>query len=96
MAGRRFPIDAELSLGREHADVVVDDPEVSRRHALLRWSAGRLELTDAGSANGTFVNEERISAPRELATGDVIRIGRTAMFVTVPQHDPGATVLRPA
>jgi FHA domain/Domain of unknown function (DUF4234) len=96
LAGRRFPIAARLMLGRENADIVVEDPEVSRQHALMRWGDGRLELSDLRSANGTFLNRERISGPRELHDGDVVRIGQTSIVVELPPaRDPAATVLRP-
>jgi pSer/pThr/pTyr-binding forkhead associated (FHA) protein len=99
LAGRRFEVESELTLGRENTDVVVEDPEVSRRHASLRWSAGRLELSDLQSANGTYVNGERVSGVRELHSGDAVKIGATSLVVEVPQpppRDPGATVLRPS
>ena len=95
LAGRRFEVENELTLGRENTDVVVEDPEVSRRHASLRWSAGRLELSDLQSANGTYVNGERVAGVRELHSGDAIKIGGTSLVVEVPR-DPGATVLRPS
>ena len=99
LAGRRFEVENELTLGRENTDVVVEDPEVSRQHATLRWSAGRLELSDLQSANGTYVNGERVAGVRELQSGDAIKIGSTSLVVEVPQpppRDPGATVLRPS
>jgi pSer/pThr/pTyr-binding forkhead associated (FHA) protein len=95
LAGRRFPIAERLMLGRENADIVVDDPEVSRQHAMMRWSDGRLELSDLRSANGTFLNRERIAGPQELRDGDVVMIGQTSIVVELPPaRDPGATVLR--
>ncbi|MGB2952781.1 MAG: FHA domain-containing protein, partial [Gaiellaceae bacterium] len=57
----------------------LDDAEVSRRHALARPVDGSVELADAGSANGTFVNGQRIDRPRRLVDGDLIRLGRTSL-----------------
>jgi pSer/pThr/pTyr-binding forkhead associated (FHA) protein/predicted MFS family arabinose efflux permease len=95
LAGERFPVEGELSLGREHADVTLDDPEVSRRHALLRPLEGVLEVADAGSVNGTFVNEERIERPRRLRDGDVVRVGKTSLRVEIRAAGPAATVVSP-
>jgi pSer/pThr/pTyr-binding forkhead associated (FHA) protein/tRNA A-37 threonylcarbamoyl transferase component Bud32 len=83
--GRRLSVDGELLIGREAPEDegrFGDDPEISRRHARLSCNAeGRLEIEDLGSANGTFVNGERIDAPRTLDPGDVVRVGETVMEV---------------
>jgi ABC-type multidrug transport system ATPase subunit len=69
-----------LSIGRaDDNDVVIDDLQVSRRHAELRGLGdGRFQLTDAGSSNGTFVNGQRITT--EVVTeADVIGIGAATL-----------------
>jgi pSer/pThr/pTyr-binding forkhead associated (FHA) protein len=91
-AGERFQVERELSFGRGEADVVLDDAEVSRRHAVVRLSNGALEISDANSANGTFVNGARISGSQVLADGDLIRLGKTTLKVELPQF-AGATVV---
>jgi hypothetical protein len=96
LAGRRIPIAAQVSLGRENADVVLDDPEVSRQHARITWNLERLELSDLGSANGTFVNGQRIAATHELENGDVVKLGQVTLAIELPPaRDPGATVISP-
>jgi pSer/pThr/pTyr-binding forkhead associated (FHA) protein len=56
------------------ADIVIDDDSVSRKHAEIVRAGGGATLRDLGSANGTFLNGERITeAP--LSPGDVIRFG---------------------
>lgn len=66
---------AEVAIGREGCDVTLPSILVSRRHAVVRALAdGGHELRDAGSANGTFVNGQRVEAKR-LAAGDVIQVG---------------------
>jgi pSer/pThr/pTyr-binding forkhead associated (FHA) protein len=95
-AGERFPVEDELSLGRENADVVFDDAEVSRRHAVVRVVDGTLEISDAGSANGTFVNGSRIDGAQRLAEGDVIRVGQTTLKVEIPQPSTATTLSTPA
>lgn len=70
---RRLP----FRVGRDAAnDLVVDARGLSRQHAVIDTDAsGRLQVTDLGSTNGTFVNRERISAARVLAGDDVIHFG---------------------
>lgn len=74
--GRRFPISAELTIGRGPAnDITLDVKDVSRRHALLRTTADGVVLCDEGSTNGTEVNGERIEGEVLLANGDLLNIG---------------------
>ena len=67
-----------LALGRAQAnDIVVPDLLVSKRHAELRLSsAGRYEIVDLGSHNGTFVNDARVNRTA-VRDGDVIAIGHS-------------------
>ena len=54
-------------------DIVVDDPGVSRQHASIRGDASDYSITDLSSRNGTFVNDERLSAePRQLRNWDKV------------------------
>jgi DNA-binding winged helix-turn-helix (wHTH) protein len=63
--------------GREEgASVRADSSGVSRQHARLVVSEDAATLEDLGSKNGTFVGDERVSSPRVLADGDVIRLGQ--------------------
>jgi hypothetical protein len=80
LAGRRVEVAADLVLGRQ-ADLVIDDPQVSRRHAALRPAGGRLEVEDLGSLNGTWVNGVRVHGTVRLAPGDRVRLGDTAFEV---------------
>jgi hypothetical protein len=83
IAGDRYPLLGSLTtLGRdETADIVVDDPGVSRRHSEVRVTTDGPHLVssirDLNSTNGTFVNGERISSQR-LHDGDRLTIGRTS------------------
>ncbi len=76
--GRAYDIaDNRVVIGRaEAADVRIDHPEVSRRHAVLFRSAGRAWIQDAGSANGTKVNGRPVPANAVLLRpGDDVSLG---------------------
>jgi hypothetical protein len=59
--------------------LVVNDPNASPYHAIIRVETQRISIMDAGSVNGTYVNEQRLEPnnPRFLSTNDTIRIGNT-------------------
>ena len=68
-----------ITLGRlKGCDVVVDDEAASRRHCTITGRDGACVVTDLQSANGTFLNERRITAS-DLSKGDKIRIGSTVI-----------------
>ncbi|MCC7371914.1 MAG: FHA domain-containing protein [Chloroflexi bacterium] len=73
---------------RQGSDIVIHDTNVSRMHAQIRRDGSRLTIEDAGSSNGTIVNDERIEQPRDLKDGDVIRIG-DAVFILEAQPTTG-------
>jgi pSer/pThr/pTyr-binding forkhead associated (FHA) protein len=76
-AGARFVLDRDLiRLGRHpDSEISLDDITVSRRHAVVRRGADGYTVSDAGSLNGTYVNQERIDhAP--LHQGDELQIGK--------------------
>lgn len=73
--GTVVPLSARVVLGR-HPDchVVLDDPQVSRRHAEVRLVSGQHMLLDLSSSNGTWVNDQPI-LQKGLSHGDTFRIG---------------------
>ena len=74
---------SRVIIGRGDADVPLDDPRASRRHASLEvYGAALLLLKDLGSTNGTFVNGRRVTAC-ELSDGDEIRLGDTTLVATI-------------
>jgi FHA domain len=75
--GRRVEIVSALTIGRENQDLLLDDPEVSRSHAIVRVTGGALEIEDTGSSNGTWVNGRRITGPTRLIVGDEVVLGQT-------------------
>src|SRR5438128_179341 len=56
-------------------DLSVDDPGLSRRHALIEIFDGVAEISDCGSQNGTFVNDRPIAESARLNDGDLISLG---------------------
>lgn len=76
LAGYRYDVAQEMSIGRENAAIVLQDSEVSRRHAVVRPVGDSLEVRDLGSTNGTWVNGSRVGGATVLRAGDVLRIGR--------------------
>src|SRR5215208_5291124 len=77
MDGRELKLESDVTIGREGCDIVLPDPEVSRRHAALRMTESGPAVEDLGSSNGTFVNTQRIEGVRQLNEGDVVRFGNT-------------------
>ena len=66
---------ARFVVGRESkADLWLDDPSISRVHAVIEPTAAGCTLTDAGSTNGTYVNDHRITTAI-LQPGDLVRFG---------------------
>lgn len=93
-AGRRVVLGVELVIGRQDADLVLEDPEVSRRHAVLRRSGETLVIEDLDSTNGTFVNRERIRSPIPIGPGDQVRVGRTTLEIE-PDWRAAETLVSP-
>jgi predicted component of type VI protein secretion system len=78
-------------------DVVLGDAEVSRQHARLTRTPAGFVLEDLGSTNGTFVNGDRLAAPRVLNAGDLLGLGENVTLTfesTAPEA--AATVMGPA
>jgi pSer/pThr/pTyr-binding forkhead associated (FHA) protein len=75
--GRQWQLRSEkVLLGREQpAEVIVDDPAASRRHAQVYKKNGRWFLKDLDSTNGTYLDGPLRGTERILWDGDVFRIG---------------------
>ena len=96
-AGLTVDVDEEVVIGREDSDLAIDDEEMSRRHAVVRRHANRLQVEDLGSTNGTFVDGTRIAEPTLLGGGAEIKVGTTVLVVegVLPVSDPSADVIQP-
>lgn len=76
-AQERIPLSQDVvTLGRsDSCTIVVVAPTISRLHARIETHHDRSVIIDAGSVNGTFVNNQRIEHSFQLSTGDIIRLG---------------------
>jgi pSer/pThr/pTyr-binding forkhead associated (FHA) protein len=81
LAGQTIDVENEVVIGREDTDLTIDDVELSRRHAVVRPHASRLQVEDLGSTNGTYVDGTRIEEPTILGGGAEIQIGTTKLVV---------------
>ena len=96
--GAAFMLEGDqLTIGRDATnDIVINDAEISRRHARLTFQGGKYVLEDLGSTNGTFVNGQRLAGPRVLKAGEVVSFGEQIILVfEVNNVDVGATVVSP-
>ena len=81
LVGTMLPLgEAPIVIGRSPAcTLVLEDEYASSRHAALTPQSDGWWIEDLSSRNGTFIDDERLSAPRQLKIGDVIRIGQTTL-----------------
>ena len=89
---QRFPLEEERTyrLGaRGDNDIVIPQQDVSRHHAVVTVSGGRLHLTDLDSKNGTFVNGVR-EASCELHGGDQIGLSSATLMIVEAGVDSGS------
>ena len=74
--GMIYDLDGDVVLGRgERAEIRLEDPFASSRHARVYQQGNILVIEDLRSTNGTYLNEELLETPRPLHPGDRIRIG---------------------
>ncbi len=96
-------IRGETHIGRaaDRNDIVLDEGQVSRQHALIQWSASGFTLIDLNSGNGTFIDGQRVHE-RLLRNDDSFTIGKhTILFKEAPtgpsvrlaSHDIEGTVV---
>jgi hypothetical protein len=99
-AGSVVPLRREgaITLGREASStLVVEDPKASRRHCAIEWAGDGWRLRDLGSANGTWVNGDRV-VERRLEPGDLVQIGATVLQLAgeeEPAAAPGGAGIPP-
>jgi pSer/pThr/pTyr-binding forkhead associated (FHA) protein len=85
-AGEEVPVDSlPVAIGRGGQNEVPleADEFASAQHARFEAKRDGLWVEDVGSTNGTFVNGARVTTPRRLSKGDVVRVGQTDFRVEV-------------
>ena len=74
--GMEYDLRDGAVLGRgDQAEIRLEDPFASSRHAQILRQGGVMVLEDLGSTNGTYLNEEVLGGPTPLHPGDRVRIG---------------------
>ncbi|HEX5360239.1 MAG TPA: FHA domain-containing protein [Fluviicoccus sp.] len=85
-------VDPRLTIGRDKSNgLVINDEGVSVFHAELQQEDGKLFLRDAGSVNGTFLNDQPVSQRVEVNVGDVIRLHLVELQIIDPTKAPPET-----
>jgi predicted Zn finger-like uncharacterized protein len=75
-------------IGREEGDVVIHDPEISRKHARIEiHSDGSAWIADLGSTNGTETNGRNITEPTELQDRQEFTCGRSTFMLLIRPVD---------
>lgn len=89
--GRKFQVaPGSLCVGRSpKCELSFGDPELSRRHAEFFLRDDELEIKDLASANGVYVNRQKVSGA-VLRPGDEVRVGAVSLLVLGPQVAPRA------
>jgi pSer/pThr/pTyr-binding forkhead associated (FHA) protein len=76
VAGMEYEVGEGAVMGRgDQAEIRLEDPFASSRHARLTRQGAVIVIEDLGSTNGTYLNEELLSGPQPLHAGDRVRIG---------------------
>lgn len=96
--GEKIELVGETLIGRsDECDLRISEGHPSRRHAMLTITDDGAWLEDLESANGTFVNEQRIATKTKLNSGDRISFDvATFAFEAPPAEDSDATIVRRA
>ncbi|MEO9176525.1 MAG: FHA domain-containing protein [Gaiellales bacterium] len=95
---RRIALEGHLDAGRAHScAIVLDDPSVSRRHAMFVAEGPTATVEDLGSSHGTWLHGRRIVGAEPLRAGQRIRLGDSELLVERRRgaHEAGGTRLVP-
>jgi len=82
----------ETRIGRDpDADIPLDDPDLSRSHAVVTVSADGVDVHDLDSTNGTLIDGQQVTGkPRPLRVGALLRVGESTLTLMAPDDPPVA------
>lgn len=93
LLGRSFEFRDQLLIGRDsNCDIVIDSKNISRKHCKIQPQGGVVFIKDFGSANGTFINDKKITEAYARA-GDRIRVHNEEFSIRSPYLDADKTVI---
>ncbi len=83
---------SEVTIGRDpNSSCQLDDNSISAQHARLNYQQTQWWVEDLGSTNGTFLNQEPVTSPQVITSGDNLRCGRIIFQIQIGDI-PGADV----
>lgn len=85
LTGQEISIERDMLVGRhQQADIVLQQSDISRKHAAFLWKDQALWLQDLNSSNGTFINDVRLEGESLLKEGDIIQFASVKFSVLAP------------
>jgi len=95
--GKTFGVIGTLTLGRSaECDISIASDEISRHHAKLQVVPDGVMVEDMGSANGTFVNNQRVHGSTLMRHGDELRLDTVRFMLMSPAAEATSSAQRPA
>lgn len=87
--------DGAVKIGKlPQNDIILDDASVSGSHAMISFEGGAYKISDLGSKNGTSLNDARITEPRALQHGDLIKMGHCTLTFRLKESGDTLSVQR--
>lgn len=84
-------IDSEITIGRAPGNrIVINDPLISRNHCVITPTLDGFSVLDLQSANGTFINGERVLDQKRMVPGDLLKVGGVEFRLEVAAPSPPA------
>ncbi len=94
LIGRHKFVSQQLSIGRGYNnDIILSDPHVCADHLVLKAVDDQWVIQDLDSLNGTMLlNENKLTQPQLIESGDIIQIGKTQLRFMLPNHPVAESV----
>jgi hypothetical protein len=91
---REYALRAQLTIGRSHCDVTLDDPAIERHHAVIEHFSSGFAIRALHADGAVIVNDEPVMAESVLSPGDCITIGHSRLRVEADVEQPVHTIAR--